>query len=111
MPGEIINLNDFSNEISNKLANLVIKDKIKIKIVSIIIGDDPSSMSYLNGMKKRGVKLGIEVQIISYPLNVSEVTVLNDINILNNDISCAGIILQMPLPVNLDSRKITCWDK
>lgn len=91
------------------LANLKVtidSFKTKPKLVVILAGDNPASRIYVNNKKKIAEKIGIRSEIINYPANVTENTLLNKINELNNDKDVNAILVQLPLPENISQAKI-----
>lgn len=69
----------------------------------ISVGSDPASQSYIKGKKKDCERVGFEFLHFHYEEDVSLETLLNIINVLNNDDTVTGIIVQLPLPKNLDA--------
>lgn len=72
----------------------------------ILIGDDPASRTYVSGKEKACLKAGIKSSIIHKDNNISEKELLALIDELNSDIDVDGILLQLPIPKNLDADKI-----
>lgn len=83
----------------------ILYDECKIvpKLAIILIGDNPSSVSYVKGKEKLAEKLGIQTETIQY--SVDEVTnfiIIEKIKELNNRIDIHGILVQLPLPIFLN---------
>ena len=93
-----LKLKELADIISDKIISEIAKLPQKIKIASIILGDDPSCMSYLSGMKKKGEKLGIDVDIIQFDTKIEEKKLLKEIENYNKNKKYSGIIIQVPLP-------------
>ena len=70
----------------------------------ILIGDNPSSITYVNNKLKKCNEIGIRGNLIKKPKNIDEQSVLNIINELNRDEKVDGIILQLPIPNHLNER-------
>ena len=70
----------------------------------ILIGDNPSSTTYVNNKLKKCNEIGIRGNLIKKPKNIDEQSVLNIINELNQDEKVDGIILQLPIPNHLNER-------
>ena len=70
----------------------------------ILIGDNPSSITYVNNKLKKCNEIGIRGNLIKKPKNIDEQSVLNIINELNQDEKVDGIILQLPIPNHLNER-------
>lgn len=62
------------------------------------VGEQPDSEAYINGIKKFGSELGVEVAIIKFPDNIAEALLLEEIERLNQDAGYTGIMLQKPFP-------------
>ncbi|HOF01599.1 MAG TPA: bifunctional 5,10-methylenetetrahydrofolate dehydrogenase/5,10-methenyltetrahydrofolate cyclohydrolase [Spirochaetota bacterium] len=106
MSDKIIKLTELSNQISSELTDIILENNIKAYITSIMVGDDPSSLSYLSGIDKRSKKLGVALNIENFDADVSEDTLVNLIDRLNKDNNCIGIIIQMPLPKQISTDKL-----
>ncbi|RWZ60117.1 bifunctional methylenetetrahydrofolate dehydrogenase/methenyltetrahydrofolate cyclohydrolase FolD [Halobacillus fulvus] len=76
------------------------------KLVVVIIGEDPASMSYVKGKKKASEKIGLDSDLIELPEKTSEKELLTLIERLNNDSSVHGILVQLPLPDHIDDQKV-----
>ena len=72
---------------------------------TILVGDDAGSHAYVGGKHKDCAEVGINSIRIDLPKTASQTDVMNSIEKLNNDASCTGFIVQLPLPTGLDSNK------
>lgn len=83
-------------------------DKFELKptLVVILVGENPASKIYVNNKKKTAEKLGINSLVINYPVNVSEIELLNKIKELNNDESVTAILVQLPLPDHISKENV-----
>ena len=89
----------FINERKNK--NLRVP-----KIASILVGNDGGSIYYINNQEKIATSLGIKFDKLILEEDIKEDKLISIINELNEDINVDGIILQLPLPNNLNEKKI-----
>lgn len=71
------------------------------KLASIIIGDDPASVLYVNLKKKAAERIGAELDIYRLPEKTKLEDILLLIGTLNVDPNVHGIMVQMPLPERL----------
>jgi len=94
------------SNISDEVKELVSKYKIVPNIVTIIIGDDPSSKLYLRLRDKACEEVGIKSSHVKFSADVSEKEVLQTINNLNNDNSVHGILIQFPIPEHISQDKL-----
>ena len=72
----------------------------------ILIGDLAPSQIYVRMKEKVAIEIGLKSEIIKYPNDVEEKTVLEKINELNKDNSVSGILVQLPLPKHIDKQKV-----
>jgi len=72
----------------------------------VLVGNDPASHTYV-GMKKKGcAHVGIRSNVIELPETVSQTELLNTIEDLNQDPNVDGILVQLPLPKQIDENKV-----
>ncbi|QGG59518.1 bifunctional 5,10-methylenetetrahydrofolate dehydrogenase/5,10-methenyltetrahydrofolate cyclohydrolase [Loigolactobacillus bifermentans] len=82
------------------------QQQIQPKFAVIIAGTDPASEIYLRNKVRRAERLGIEVAVFRFPANVTATTLIQQIQQLNQDAAIHAIMLEMPLPKQLDSQTI-----
>lgn len=96
-------------------ANLkeVIKDQIRDlksrhntvpKLVSVQVGENPASEVYLRSQKKNAENLGIEYYLEKLEERSSQEQLIKVIEGLNRDKKIHGIMIQMPLPAQIDAK-------
>lgn len=88
--------------VKNETALLEVKPSLSV----IIAGDDAASKIYVNTKKKKAMEIGFESEIIEFPEDVSEKTLLEKIEQLNNDANVNAILVQLPLPEHINTKKI-----
>ena len=72
----------------------------------ILIGELAPSQIYVRNKEKSAKEVGLNSEIIKYPENVDEITVLKKIKDLNENKLISGILVQLPLPRHIDKKKI-----
>ncbi len=72
------------------------------KLVIVQVGDNESSSVYIKQKKLFGEKLGFRVEHMKFDKEIKESDLVLEIKKLNLDKSVNGIIIQLPLPKNLD---------
>ncbi|MEK9184853.1 MAG: tetrahydrofolate dehydrogenase/cyclohydrolase catalytic domain-containing protein, partial [Patescibacteria group bacterium] len=78
-----------------------------VPILAIIqVGNRDDSNSYIASKKKFGEEVGVKVLHIIFPENVQENEIVTKIKELNNDKNINGIIVQIPLPAQIDKDKV-----
>jgi len=81
--------------------------KIRPVLGSIQVGDNPGAEAYVKSQKKLAENLGIEYQLHKLGQDTPESELIKFIQKLNSDKSINGIIIQMPLPAQIDYKKIS----
>ena len=69
----------------------------------VLVGDDPSSRVYVNMKEKACHEAGIFSDEYKLPADTSEAELLALVNRLNNDPKIHGILVQLPLPPQIDT--------
>jgi len=72
----------------------------------ILIGNFAPSLIYVNNKEKNSRDVGINSEVIRYPESVTEKEVLNKIDELNKNERVSGILVQLPLPDQINKEKI-----
>lgn len=108
--GEIINGKLIAEKVKNEIRefiNIRQNDEKSIpKIASILVGNDEGSIFYLNNQEKISLSLGVDFLKIHFSKDIKEEELINKINELNNDKSISGIIIQLPLPKELNEKRV-----
>ncbi|MGE8941831.1 bifunctional methylenetetrahydrofolate dehydrogenase/methenyltetrahydrofolate cyclohydrolase FolD [Leptospira interrogans] len=72
----------------------------------VIVGDDPASHVYVRNKARSTVEVGMQSFEHRLPETTSEAELLDLIARLNRDASVHGILVQLPLPGQIDSRRV-----
>lgn len=103
---ELLDGKKVKKEKLKQLKEEIIKLKEKVGLAVIQIGEDPASSVYVRQKEKMANELGYYFQHIKLENEVTEEEVLELIDRLNEDDKIDGILVQMPIPKHLDSKKI-----
>ena len=82
------------------------KHNINPMVATILVGDNPASQVYLNSQIKSYQDLGIGVQKYFFSEEISEAYLLNLIDKLNKDTEVDGIMVNLPLPPQINVTKV-----
>ncbi|HEY4694808.1 MAG TPA: bifunctional 5,10-methylenetetrahydrofolate dehydrogenase/5,10-methenyltetrahydrofolate cyclohydrolase [Candidatus Nanoarchaeia archaeon] len=72
----------------------------------VLVGDDEASLRYIKQKQKAAVEIGAQTTLIELPGNIDQEPLEAEISRLDKDKKVTGIIVQLPLPENLDKEKI-----
>ena len=73
---------------------------------TVLVGDDPGSVSYVNGKHRDCAQVGIASIRRDLPADATQAEVEAVVDELNADPACTGYIIQLPLPPGLDAQSL-----
>jgi methylenetetrahydrofolate dehydrogenase (NADP+)/methenyltetrahydrofolate cyclohydrolase len=106
---QIIDGKKISQEIKDELKEKVAALKAQgtnICLAVIQVGNDPASSVYVGNKKKACAYVGIESLSYELPEETTEEELLTLVKKLNNDDKVNGILVQLPLPKQIDENKV-----
>lgn len=106
---KIIDGKNLSNQIKEQLKKTceILKEKgITPGLGVILVGEDSASQTYVSMKEKACKTVGINSYMYRLPSNTEEKALLNKIEELNNDKNIHGILVQLPLPKQINTTKI-----
>ena len=103
---ELLDGKKVKKEKLEQLKEELLKLQEQVGLAVIQIGEDPASCVYVRQKEKMAESLGYYFEHIKLDENVEESDVLNLIDRLNENDKIDGILVQMPIPKHLDSKKI-----
>ena len=93
---------EIQGELKQKVTGLQTKGIVP-KLVTILVGDDPASLSYLKGIIRTCGETGVVTEAAKLPADATQQQLLDKINELNRDSKVHGILLFLPLPKHLSA--------
>ena len=72
----------------------------------VLVGQDPASAAYVNMKKKACDRVGFYSITHDMPENISQEAIEKTIVMMNNDTNIDGILIQLPLPPQIDTTKL-----
>jgi len=110
MAAKIISGTDVAKEIREELkkevATLKEKNGVIPGLVTILVGENPASISYVTAKQKTSKDLGFYSIQDNQPKDISEDQLLKLIDTYNRDPKIHGILVQLPLPKHIDENKV-----
>jgi len=94
------------SEIAAEIAGIIDKGETGPHLAAVLVGDDPASQTYVGGKEKACHEVGMISSLYKLPETVSEKELTDVIDYLNNDDQIDGFIVQLPLPGQIDEKKI-----
>ncbi|NOQ50253.1 MAG: bifunctional methylenetetrahydrofolate dehydrogenase/methenyltetrahydrofolate cyclohydrolase [Mycoplasmataceae bacterium] len=95
-----------SEELYLELQTRINKAKLKPTLAVIQVGNLSESNLYIEHKKNKAKTMGINFKLISLPKTIQTSVLVKEISKLNNDIKVDGILIQLPLPKQIDLPQI-----
>lgn len=110
MSAQVISGNSLATKIKGEIAAQISLNLAQGKrapgLAVVLVGADPASQVYVGSKRKSCAELGIDSKSYDLPENTSEQALLDLIEKLNQDETVDGILVQLPLPKQIDSTKV-----
>ncbi|HNT42878.1 MAG TPA: bifunctional methylenetetrahydrofolate dehydrogenase/methenyltetrahydrofolate cyclohydrolase FolD [Syntrophorhabdaceae bacterium] len=110
MTARIISGTEVAKQVRERIARevLVLRERTGVTpgLVTILVGDNPASVSYVTGKQRTARELGFHSVQEDQPAGISEERLLELIAKYNNDPAIHGILVQLPLPKHIDETRV-----
>lgn len=109
MTAEIISGKELASEIKQDLAKEIERLQVKNlipKLVVVLVGDNPASLSYVKGKERAAAEIGMDSEVITLPVETTEADLLALLDELNDNDAVHGILVQLPLPDQINEQKV-----
>jgi methylenetetrahydrofolate dehydrogenase (NADP+) / methenyltetrahydrofolate cyclohydrolase len=97
---------EIKEEIKNKISDLVNEGKNIPGLVTILVGDDPGSLIYVNNKEKACKEVGMRSVSEKLNADTNQQDLLDLISSYNNNKDYHGILIQLPLPKHINEDKV-----
>lgn len=81
-------------------------DGIQVTLAVILVGENPASQVYVRNKIRACEQCGIQNREILLPADITEDALLQQVDALNADPSVNGILVQLPLPRQIDEQRV-----
>jgi methylenetetrahydrofolate dehydrogenase (NADP+)/methenyltetrahydrofolate cyclohydrolase len=96
---------EIRNDVSARIAKFTVAHG-EIRLVAVLVGDDPAARLYAQSQRKRCLQAGVKHDLIELPDSISQSDLLAQVDRLNADPSVTGIMIQLPLPAQIDEARV-----
>jgi len=96
---------EIRNDVSARIAKFTV-DHGEIRLVAVLVGDDPAARLYAQSQRKRCLQAGVKHELVELPDSIAQAELLAQVDRLNADPSVTGIMLQLPLPDTIDDAAV-----
>ncbi|WP_026755477.1 bifunctional 5,10-methylenetetrahydrofolate dehydrogenase/5,10-methenyltetrahydrofolate cyclohydrolase [Sediminibacter sp. Hel_I_10] len=98
--------NDIKNEIKDQVDKMKEKGEKVPHLAAVIVGNDGASLTYVGSKVRACERVGFESTMVRLSNTTSEIELLDKIEELNQDDNIDGFIIQLPLPPQINTRKV-----
>jgi methylenetetrahydrofolate dehydrogenase (NADP+)/methenyltetrahydrofolate cyclohydrolase len=110
MPAQIISgvetAKAIREELAAEIADLKTRHSLVPGLVTILVGEDPASQSYVAAKNRTAHALGIHSEQVTLPAETSEAELLRIVGEYNANPAIHGILVQLPLPRHINEAKV-----
>ena len=96
---------DIRRRVAEETAALVARG-VRPGLAAILVGDDPASVTYVRSKEKASEEAGIHSLTLRLPATTEQIELLRQIDLLNGDPEIHGILVQTPLPDEIDAEAV-----
>lgn len=100
---------EIEQDLQVRVAHIIETTKVQPVLATILVGGDPSSKIYVNMKGNACKRIGLGTRKVELPESTTTDELLSVIDRLNRDASVFGILLQHPVPKQIDER--ACFDR
>lgn len=97
---------DLKQEIAKEVEEIKVKYGVVPTLAVILVGNDPASEVYVSNKEKAAHLVGMNSQLFKLSADISESDLLKKIAELNQDKDVHGILVQLPVPQHIDTKKV-----
>ena len=106
MTARLIDGKAVAQQIEQEVVEGIARLGLRPGLVAVRVGNDPASEIYVRNKAKKARELGLEGTELVFPETMSEGELLAEVDRLNRDDSVDGILVQLPLPKQIDAKKV-----
>src|SRR5258708_982883 len=106
MPANIIDGKKIASAVEQEVRAALGKLPFKPGLVAVRVGNDPASEVYVRNKARKAKELGLAGAELVFGGSMREIDLLAEIDSLNHDDNIDGILVQLPLPQQIDPKKV-----
>jgi methylenetetrahydrofolate dehydrogenase (NADP+) / methenyltetrahydrofolate cyclohydrolase len=110
MPAQLLDGNALArkirSELTEEVADFIENNGVVPTLAAVLVGDDPASQVYVRNKRRDCEEVGIQSRLHKLPAATTQTELLTLIARLNRDDAVHGILVQLPLPPQIDTRAV-----
>ncbi|MCH2595240.1 MAG: bifunctional methylenetetrahydrofolate dehydrogenase/methenyltetrahydrofolate cyclohydrolase FolD [Pirellulales bacterium] len=97
---------DIRRELTDEVAQFVGSSQVTPRLAAVLVGQDPASEVYVRNKRRDCQEVGIQSDLHQLPENTTQEELLALIEQLNQDSQVHGILVQLPVPKQIDTESV-----
>ena len=93
-------------ELAEQVAEFIQNNAVVPKLAAVLVGEDAASQVYVRSKRRACERVGMESELYQMPDTTDQDTLLERISQLNKDNSVSGILIQLPLPKQIEPHRV-----
>src|SRR5438132_1885064 len=106
MPAQIIDGKVVAQQVEAEVRHELAQLAYKPVLVAVRVGNDPASELYVRNKARKAQELGLRGTELTFDGSMPETDLLSEIERLDRDDDVDGILVQLPLPPQIDPKKV-----
>jgi methylenetetrahydrofolate dehydrogenase (NADP+)/methenyltetrahydrofolate cyclohydrolase len=106
MTAQLIDGKRIAEALEKEVAGAIARLGFAPGLVAVRVGNDPASEIYVRSKARKAQELGLRGTELVFPDSMSEAELLAEVRRLNADETIDGILVQLPLPKQIDAQKV-----
>lgn len=94
------------SEVAEGCAELLERHRVRPGLAVVLVGGDPASQIYVRNKEKAAERAGMASTVVNLAADAGEAEVLATVSRLNEDPAVHGILVQLPLPADVDEQEV-----
>ena len=103
---KILDGKKIAGNILRNLKREIEKKRLKLRLAVVCVGEDPASKIFVREKQKACEFVGISFKLYKFPAKISPVRLKKEIKKIIQNSTISGVVIQLPLPKNLNSQEI-----
>ena len=97
---------EIRDEVAGGVKEMVRNHRVTPGLAAVLVGDDPASGIYVRNKRRACDEVGMFSETFLMPADASQADVLAQVEQLNRDVRFHGILVQLPLPPQVDEQAV-----
>jgi methylenetetrahydrofolate dehydrogenase (NADP+)/methenyltetrahydrofolate cyclohydrolase len=103
---QLIDGKAIAQQVESEVRDALARLSYKPGLVAVRVGNDPASEVYVRNKARKAQELGLRGTELVFDASMQEADLLSEIERLNRDDEVDGILVQLPLPKQIESKKV-----